>query len=99
MPARITFAAFVLVALVISFALGHWTGRMAVHEHYKRFAPLVPTEDRVREAGKAVSQHRLYFQELAYHDLRRAVEEHREQAPAEQRPAIDECLRELRSVI
>ena len=82
--------------LVLSFGLGHWTGRWAVHAHYKRFAQETPLEDRMRDFSRHAAENRRYYQEWEYDRLRRAVEEHRERSPTDQRAAIDGCLAVMR---
>jgi hypothetical protein len=79
--------ALIIAALAATFALGHLSGRWAVHKHHSMFS---------RPSTNPEWDYTQHVRKLEYDELRRAIERHREQALAEQRAGIAACLLVMR---
>ena len=92
-PPILLFAALVVIALGVSFAIGHLTGRWTVHRRYARFSFDPPSAVQQTKLGEHLISVSQVIRQDEYLDLRSAVERYREQAPSENWSVIDECLR------
>jgi hypothetical protein len=91
-PAVPVFGALIVVALAISFAVGHLTGRWSMARRNAQFVHDPPGQEQRAVLGEHIIKAAERIRQEEYAELREAIERYKKQAPPEQQAGIAASL-------